>query len=138
MCSYSTERRGRAVWIGPTLTADVSELWDEGWGQRDSYEERRHHRLLPGLLEEFSPGVRTSRAGGGAVGGGAGGRWGADVAGVTVKTALKCTERWRGVRQPDRMWESPSVSSCAPQCSHSSECRRCALSQRCVSSQYHA
>lgn len=68
MCSYSTERRGRAFWIGPTLTADVSALWDEGWGQRDSYEERRHHRLLPGLLEELTPGVRTSRASGGGVG----------------------------------------------------------------------
>lgn len=57
---YCTEWRGRAFWTGPTLAADVSALWDEGWGERDSNEEPRHHSLLPGLFKGLSPGVRTS------------------------------------------------------------------------------
>lgn len=40
--------------------ADVSALWDEGWGERDSNEELRHHSLLPGLFKGLSSGVRTS------------------------------------------------------------------------------
>lgn len=47
-------------WTGPSITADVSALWDEGWGERDSNEERRHHSLLPGLFKGLSSGVRTS------------------------------------------------------------------------------
>lgn len=47
-------------WTGPSITADVSSLWDEGWGERDSNEERRHHSLLPGLFKGLSSGVRTS------------------------------------------------------------------------------
>ncbi|KAF3856554.1 hypothetical protein F7725_017277 [Dissostichus mawsoni] len=37
-----------------------SPIKDEGWGERDSNEERRHHSLLPGLFKGISPGVRTS------------------------------------------------------------------------------
>lgn len=40
--------------------ADVSALWDEGWGERDSNEELRHHSLLPELFKGLSSGVRTS------------------------------------------------------------------------------
>ncbi len=57
---YRAGWRGRAFWTGPTLTADVSALWDEGWGERDSNEEPRHHSLLPGLFKRLSLGVRTS------------------------------------------------------------------------------
>lgn len=32
---------------------------DEGWGERDSNEELRHHSLLPGLFKGLSSGVRT-------------------------------------------------------------------------------
>lgn len=60
MCLYCTEQRGWPVRIGPSLTADVSTLWDGGWGERDSYEEHRHHRLLPGVFKGLSSGVRTS------------------------------------------------------------------------------
>lgn len=57
---YCTEWRGRAFWTRATLTADVSALRDEGWGERDSNEEPRHHSLLPGLFKGLSSGVRTS------------------------------------------------------------------------------
>lgn len=43
-----------------TLTADVSPLGDEGWGERDSNEQLRHHSLLPGLFKGHSSGVRSS------------------------------------------------------------------------------
>lgn len=33
---------------------------DEGWGERDSNEEPRHHSLLPGLFKGLSSGVRTN------------------------------------------------------------------------------
>lgn len=40
--------------------ADVSALWDDGWGERDSNEEPRHHSLLPGLFKGLNSGVRSS------------------------------------------------------------------------------
>lgn len=107
MCLYCNRAEGALFphpslldWA-PGLTADVSALWDEGWGQRDGHEERRHHRLLAGLLEGLSPGVRT-RQGGRAGGRGTGGRrWGLWEAGVTVKTALECAMTRDGVAQTE-------------------------------------
>ncbi len=57
---YHTGWRGWAFWTGPTFTADVSALWDEGWGERDRNEEPWHHSLLPGLFKGLNSGVRTS------------------------------------------------------------------------------
>lgn len=51
---------GPGPWTRLTLTADVSPLGDEGWGERDSNEEPRHHSLLPGLFKGHSSGVRSS------------------------------------------------------------------------------
>lgn len=51
---------GRDFWSRLTLTADVSSLGDEGWGERDSNEELRHHSLLPGLFKGRCSGVSTS------------------------------------------------------------------------------
>ncbi|TNN82234.1 hypothetical protein EYF80_007602 [Liparis tanakae] len=45
---------------GLTPQADVSALGNEGWGERDSNEDPRHHGLLPGLFKGLSSGVRTS------------------------------------------------------------------------------
>lgn len=56
MCLYC---RRWDFWIGPTLPADVSALWDEGLGERNMYE-HRHHRLLPGPFKGLSSGIRTS------------------------------------------------------------------------------
>lgn len=35
-CLYCTEWRGWAFWTGLAATADVSALWDEGWGESET------------------------------------------------------------------------------------------------------
>lgn len=133
MCSYSTERRGRAVWIGPTLTADVLALWDEGWGQRDSYEERRHHRLLPGLLEELSPGVRDQQGGRwGGVGVGGGRRWGADVAGVTVISSVRRREMEGCEATRQNVGKSKRLLMCTPVFPQLRVSQMCPVTALCV------
>lgn len=139
-CMYCTEWRGRAFWTGPTITADESALWDEGWRERDSNEEPRHHSLLPGLFKGLSSGVRTSGWEGQRRKKKRGGwqRWGADGvdrAGDSENSSSgvrrQDMEGLRGVRgrdrrdgTGDRMWDNLSVSSFVPQCSHRSKCHR--------------